>query len=109
MKKRLVFLGMSAAVTIAGMLNMKQAVGAEIDNTYLCNKIGNVAFTVMIGRQHGVSKELFMDNPETTKYAAGVINRAWEIPVNPEPVEKAFIARDFETDEVKRCLRYRSI
>lgn len=91
----------SLALAVAIMSTF--AHGATKEELAVCDSKYDVAFTVMNGRQNLVKKEAFLNVPETTKWAAGMIQRAYsmeEVPVS----EIAYAVRDFADSEKNRCL-----
>lgn len=69
----------------------------------VCEKMGEVAFVVMNGRQNLVKKEIFLNHQSTTKDVAKIIERAYNEP-EVEVHEIAFAVRDFAKAEENRCL-----
>jgi hypothetical protein len=91
----------SLALCVALMSTMVH--GATKEELAVCEAKYETAFAVMNGRQNLVKKEDFLKLPETTQWAAQMIERAYreeEVPVH----DIAYAVRDFADSEKNRCL-----
>lgn len=93
----------SLALCVAVLSTAMHANAASKEELDVCDAKYETAFAVMNGRQNLVKMNSFLDMPETTKWSAAMIRRAYALP-EVAVHEIAYAVRDFADSEKNRCL-----